>query len=850
MADDLPQYVSTAGVSVGPELDTSNMFNKYQQIFGDIEQTTRPIAQSLEEDIGREQGEVAGQNPGFQTGLGIGIASRAYNEAGLASNKLSILSDATQQVNNFKLEAMGLNPDGSKIPGTQGITQDSIENFNNQVKSYANGMLQTIPSANRQAFTSYLSGQSTIASSHLLTGLQKKQTIANNLNVVNEVNNNTQDILSKASSGSVVETMYAKNLMASTSQILDNEAIQNNFPLKQAERLQKQVKQSFMTGTILGNFNNIVSNHPDQALEYINNVRTNPEVINEFGEDGANAKASQLKAILNGRLQTQGVTASSIAQSTQALLMHSWSSPNSPVDQTAMQRITEHNMLTGNQANTEELQQEIPIAQKYGSYLQEYQNDPNPQDQDKIKNQVNNDILGLKYNNPLDLKTRKWAQQTLDQMNALDKKRFSDPVGYIQQTPGYQAIESNQASNVGVMKPLQDLQNQYILNYQHAQNIDPQQYKIMPQSDISTFDDTWKTANQAKRNNLINGLVQKYGQYVGLAIHQLQKSKNGPSGLLSYFNIATNPSTKGSLQAFSTAMSIPKKQAIEAFSKEKMTWNDAKQAIKQDAMPTISLFSKMHGYDPTQTEERLNTAAYYTSYLMDQNNETFNKATQDAADLIFNDHTNAGSFNGQQYAIPSADIYGNQIDPTNIPAMAKTYAIEKLHEGIQVDPAYPRNGLTEDEVPRSYDQDVRLHGYWTNTQGGLMLMNSLHRPVKDSSGEPIMMSWSDVQNPSSAPYSAFTMALDSTMRHIQQSIKNTGQEQTFNPNLIQEIALKHLENKSLFSGTPYPGENRKALQLIGQGLARDVSNRFTGAPDNLLDTNPFVLQRGSNASTN
>lgn len=845
MPDPLPRYTASAGVSVGPQIDTSEMYNSYMKIFNDIDQVAKPIATNLADQQAKAQGELAGQNPGFKSGPIIGRESAIYNQSALASNKMTITANAIQNINSMKQKALGINPDGTPIKDENGnpvgVSPESIEQFNNELKAHTQSVLETAPNENRAYFKQFMALKSTNAAASLLQAYHKRVGIESTFNLMDSNSTNMSQVLDAISENTHKSLATASKLMTTNRQSLESAAISNGVSPKFVERIQNQNMQSVYEQHVKTGFNTILSKPltdkyklQDQLKEiqdYQNNIRQSSASQTLLGDSKTNTLINNLKTIEKQRFANQGAMSVSHANLGKNLMMQSFKNPNQQLDPKQLAQYQSQSAISGKPEDYNNLLKESAIAQEAGSYVQNALSG-DPRNIGMTLSQLEGKDASLKYRDNDDSARHSWYQEGIRKIKQLQDQYKRNPVDFIKQTPGYQSTVKNENETAGVMNP--NAESDYIKNYQIAHGVDPHQVKIWDSNQLQSNTTAYKTANPVQRTNLINGWVNEYGNDVGLVFNQIENQPNGPKGLMTLYNNSVNPDTRSDVQTLNEAFAIPRKQAQQVFTDSGTKWPSAKNDIKQDAQKTLDLFSKQSTYDPVQVDHQLDLAASVASYLMGTKGMSYSAAIQKASDLIFNDHVNPGSFNGNSFAIPKYDIKGQPVDPTRIGPMLKTITLNKLRGGLMTDNQFPRNGLDEDMANQAYMNDTRLNGYWANTQGGFVFMNSLNRQVKDKNGNPITLKISDYQNPTSDQNKALNLEISKVISNVPKSVIPIMVKIGETSNT--DFALKYINNQQLFEGDSYFGRQKKILQLIAEGYDKKFKSK---------DVTPSSLLQGS-----
>lgn len=766
MADEVPKYISTAGVSVGPELDTSGIFNQYSQIFGDIEKATRPVAQSLGDQIAKQQGDLAGQVPGFKPGPSIGEASNIYNEAGLASNKLQSMSDADNTIQSFKMQAMGVNPDGSLVKdqhgNATGLTTNSLGEFNEKMKAYSAGMFQTVPAENRQTMQYYLSSQMTMAQTSLLTQLKTKQDNENNFNVLMNNSNAQTDIdktMALASNTSDptqrdILIKSAKFKLADLNNTFKQAVTGTNMPLSVAESyITNNKKQFYQSSDLL-----MASNMPSaEATKYANFILTEPHHMAILGTGGTFTVSNQIKAQVASRLQAEGVTEKQVGEYEKNL--HDIALQGRDPMQVApdiYQKVASYNDSKGRSADNETLKQHLEIDKATASMMQlanvvPYKN-LNDERMKLVEMQKNIDPTDPNY-------SYKYTslQHNITNYDNIEKLRTNDSGSWAIQTPGYQAaLQQHIQDPKG--HPQSTLDN-YVYNVQKADGKSDSEIRMLPNSTASSVASQLKSFSMAHDYTSYTNLLQQYAQnpmYSKIIYHDIQRAGKMNENLDLIHDIASNPATANNVQGYLAAQLADVgdqgyfKGLTNNNTGNKLT--DIKNGMGTqnighgDTVDSIEKVMQDQGFLNTDLDSMKVNAAKYSFYLQKSEKMNSNDANTQAAQTVFGHLSGINTFNGSDYSVLNADLMGNPID-NDMTKSAIWYKTNALLTGNNI------------ETPKGVDQrsyqiyvrsKIRVRN---NSVDGLNITNGQGDTLRslDEKGQPVdaHISYGELSDPNS-----------------------------------------------------------------------------------------------------
>jgi hypothetical protein len=763
-----PRYVSSSGVSAGPVEDTSGIYNSYVDIFDGIQKATMPIAKSIAFEQAKEQGEIAGENPGFKTAPSIGVASRAFNQAGLAANKMAITTDAAQQLQSFRNNALGINPDGSRIPGHDGITPTSIREYNADVAGFAEGQFKTIPAENRSYFKHMLAMKSTVDQTHLQTLLKKKQDRIGAVELSDANQTNNLQINELLSQGGVVSDEAAKQLLGVQTDNINKLMASGAITPTYAQSLKKANNKNFITYNHISNYNHLLSTDPEEAGKYLDRVQLDPTVNTMLGTRGANALHSEMKGMAEARLRAEGATAQQMSQMSATLVDAAYN--GKPIDQAMNQRVHEYNVVHNRGGNNEILETNIQGAQYAGSLAR--QADTIPLSQAK-EHQDSIDLLisSIKGTNPGD---QHYKQQLTTASKDFRKKilaRQTDAQSWVEQTAQYRNMQVKVASDPKnySQKDLDGLS----LNLQRLDGHDESTFKLLSNKDANTWSKRFRGAGQEETINIINSLKERYGVNLPVVLSNIDSVKGFNEQLSSIYTLANNPETSADVADVMQSMNSKPSQFSNHLTNinkgsslsNKVSMASIKESIRKEAAPSIDAYTSQGLYRTNEVDQTLTTAAHYLLYSNEKSNKNAisDSEYKNAADLFFNHHQTTSSFNGKTYAIPRTDVMGTNIDPSIVRAAMNIKGQKVLDPNSQLEipkDIIDRYGEHVGAERYRIDLETNMH-FLNNGKQGYMAFDGHGNPVRFHDtlrkgpeigqfvSRPLTIDFSEVTNPGS-----------------------------------------------------------------------------------------------------
>lgn len=785
---ELPRFTANASVQPGPLADESQMYESYARMFGKIAEDTQPIAQSFLDQYARERGAQAGTAENFEPGIAIGEAGKEFQETALSVNKYTTGADVLNHLTQFHNKAMA------------NVSDDSIQEFNANVQGYAQGVLKTVPAQNRAYITQLLSYKATKAQSSLMTQLRHKQNINANLEFGDQTEtylNNMNDDIQRGN------LMGATKTSAGYLQHVDQLALSGAITPEKAEQTKRQFHQDYVHFSAQSHVAAILNDdklNPEQKMDSFNNFvdgyRDDPKVnsvftpaqihsqINGFKEQVQN-KYNQVGAskaqnhllennILEGALRGQQPNQTQLSMVLSGMM---------PDEATIFNNKQQTYQAVGSQLG---LMKSAPLAlsREQIEYNNAHPKNPVMTVSDHL-DQMESQLAGIDYTKPNASIEAEALGKGIKMARQIANDRFNDKAKYIQQSPGYQNLVSQL-----VIDPehhnMQEL-GQYIVNQQKLDGIAPSQMQIMANNDAQNYARQFSTLGQAQKIQLANQIAELYGPNAGIAFQNIERQGKLNMDLGALYAVANNAQTQSNTDGLMASMSVPHIKLNQMMKDSGFKPENIRQGVMSKMSATMGVFMNQSHMPKTAFDKPIATATNYAMYLISQDVAP-DKAEQQAADAVFNQHYNNGTFNGVMYAIPVSDSYNNSIDPTDTKIALKLAAENAFTKKFAVNPNYPNAGLTDDARAKQYHDDVEAKGYWVNKG------NQGYQYV-DEYGAPVMVQEKDpktgkmINSPVIVNYSDLSNAGSPLMQQVNQEVANVSNTAT-KKNIFGATVLK------------------------------------------------------------
>lgn len=718
MSRELPEFENTSGIQPGPLLDTTNIYAKYSTMLNALKETTTPIAQSLSDQQAERVGQQAGQNPSFQPTLSIGRSSQIYNEAGLAANKVALTSQAIQDVQKMQWTAMGRNPDGTLNPDSQGITNQSIQNFQNNIAAYSEGKLQTIPLENRNYFTQLMAAHATDAESHLASLYNsriKAQTTVDMANAARSYQTAINQGLSSNNPMAQAKSLaLSHEFTANVNQLAQADFLDPSF----ANSLTKNMQKNTLGYTYLSTYNHMLSQNIQNAEKYRSTILASPQANSELGTSGVKALNSQMIAMKNSQFQALGLKHAQYT--TLVSNLHKQMSLTGQVDPAQLQQAHNYAALTNNISSYNQLQNELDIDKEVYGYNQEALTGP----RDKLMD-LQNTIQNLSHTVPLNDPNYNYKVNAYNNAGKLlantIKKRLDDGGAWAQQLPSYQTALALHTSNP-VEYPQSYLDNT-IINSQKADNAPPSSWKVQS---IHQSQEDGKLYNSLAPSDRVNQINEWYAMdptYAEMRLREIQKYGQVKDNLSAIHQLYNDPQYSALAPNLVQSMMVP-----SDYYTQPNAGMDSLKTLQANILSAAQQVKNAYidqGLSGPQFEKMLTTAANFAFYQEKTNNVDSKIAQQQALSLLTSPQS-VHSYNTKSYLIFNKDSTGQPIDPTLVQAGIQYYTNKILNSDDLIIP----KGMNREAVQIQLAHSIRvknngIDGYeLTDAQGNPLYLRN------------------------------------------------------------------------------------------------------------------------------
>jgi|GEM_PF-6799579 len=407
-------------------------------------------------------------------------------------------------------------------------------------------------------------------------------------------------------------------------------------------------------------------------------------------------------------------------------------------------------------------QQQSENALTYHSIMTEVNNSSPMQAQD-ILNDLHSDMQ-KSINNPGEYINKQELLQKVEKTYNAQQEQFKkDPASIVEQSPQFAgAVREAAASTTDTFGntvssgvTTTDLDQTKINMYQQR-GLPRSEWRILPNKEASAFvssvqDLPLSSADPAQPSQLneINKLLAQHPDTQKMVLADLHKA-----GL----PIATN-----------LFMNLPDTASASQMQNVSNAWSKAGKSLPLPAGITQSLLITSLQTDPTwkSYSESLGSTASVQDIKNVQNEAyllaryystpegggmTESTAISTATKTLFGNVYNFGSQNGSEYRIPK------QLNEQAVESTAKSTFNNLLSQNVSgkvkfvIPPSYESqlNGLTPQQQQSAYASTLSSSARWVNAQdnSGLVLIDQNGVPVKEAvSGQPVMASWAELNDP-------------------------------------------------------------------------------------------------------
>lgn len=756
---DLPGYQSTAQVLPGPLVDSSPIFDGYQRLTNQIEENTRPAAINFQEQQQAKAGTIAGQKPGFHTISSIGASSKAYNKAGLIAQKQMDTANVLQKLNEFHGESVE-NLDDKGVP--QGITQDSVNGYNEKVEAYANQLMSQTAPENRLYIKNIIATTATGYHSKLISSLNKKQMDQASVQFVDSHSVLTANMQKANREGN----FDLGNKLYAQSKIQISDGVDHmGITTKAAQHFNIQDRQSHMLSMAQG----VVANRLNAPLtplssevslqvkqqnvkDYIKSMRTNTDFLSAFNTPFEQERAvSVLKNQANQYFQKDKVSKqalgedlkASISQAVFTGISHSKTSL-AVLDKLppAMQSIHQAKLnMAAYLGQQIKLAQNIPVDQ-LGHLHKRYEE--------------HKATLDFK-NNPIEANAQNEVLNTYDkQLTQTISDRINDPIKALNKNESYLKDKAAIINNPGQHpNPSNDISN-LKLQYLKAQHYSQGSNQL---ADKDTRADWIRGIKGKSAQDQISFMKSEIIPYVGsnpehieMAITNMQKQDHSfDQNPYILMKASLNPESSQHLTMMGNAFNQSIAESLKNQSRDvPYTPNDIKQKIATEASPYMNALIDQ-GISRTYLSKYYKSMGQIAAYGVSQSLD-IDDATKTAVSIVIGKNvSNMESLNGASFIVPKYEANGNKINSSEMRSKI-TYAFYKnLNNSIKVPEDFDP-GVSGKTRKMSYASQTTNTGQVINVAGGYKFRDGTNKGnilVNDKTNKPIYISNKELLDPTS-----------------------------------------------------------------------------------------------------
>jgi hypothetical protein len=294
----LPRFTAQGQVQQGGISEASAGAQSLTQLGQRLQQFGSQQLIRTQAQAGQEKGEMAGLDPNFRPERFGGIATQAYNQAALATNRAMMSTDAILGTQKNKFEAQQASPDAN--------VQAQV--FNQLQSQYATQMINQAPQSNKaiiQNVLTHQTGQSMLEfQQHALKQNQIKMdmqaiqvdntTRSAELHQISQINWNAEPELVNQ------QVAAAGQYLKQRTDAITLRRIGNQLGREEAASMIKHANDEFNESIIRSQFLATVKSDPQKAADFINFVRDPNAPAKGFGNTQSflNSYSPKQRAIL------------------------------------------------------------------------------------------------------------------------------------------------------------------------------------------------------------------------------------------------------------------------------------------------------------------------------------------------------------------------------------------------------------------------------------------------------------------------------------------------------------------------------------------------------------------------
>lgn len=701
-------------------------YQRVSQALNSFNQNLASVGKGIAETKAKEAGELAGRDPNFEPSMPITGPDRIFREAAIQTNRVMVSTDIAQNVERIKADVL--------TPGR--LNTGSVEEFNKISSGYAEGVLQGVPSYNREYAEDVLKNT-------LFSAEQDVQ------NKVFQLNHNELNAKFRTYS---LETARQIDLLAGQGRYEEAEKLKQEYYAANASALASgQITPEFASAALdgirydsrtsgyLGEYSRRYSEDPKEANEWAKSILNQDNemtivekmaLLNKFGEYESVAKISK------------GVETFEIKQAQKNVLdsMEAGATLSSMTDAIAK-------IKAANPKDYDEFWNKAQESDYIGSLVR----------QGKFTSQAGRKAI-LDYLKDIEgqppevagVKARAY-KAVESQFNKLDRDLNADPAAYAQSAPQYKS----ELEKRDLKDPDAD-PDSVSLEIQRQLLVPKDKRSILGAAEAGEFVNRISGLRVNEQFAALTELLDSHPKTSDIVLRDLEKA-GMPFASELLIRISQNPLTVGESAMVMQAMSADLKELEAAAAPDEVKKTELKNKITEEIYTALGASFRYDNLDRTKVINKYSDAIYRLALYAGQKTGNTKEALKKAVDIVIDKQFDFFRYNGELSFTGLEDIPvgGTSIlrVPKGMPRGPVLDGATRLfksitHEKLRVPPSYLRV-RTPEEAQEDYKADLFDNGHVT-TRGdnqGLILIDAYGNPVLKENGSRFEVDYDTLVNP-------------------------------------------------------------------------------------------------------
>jgi polyhydroxyalkanoate synthesis regulator phasin len=744
----IPHYTSTANVQPGPLVDASPIYNALASVFGNVAKTANNALQQRANVAAQDQGFEAGMAPNFKPSDSMGEAAQVYNQAGLQAQKLTLGAEIGSKVNDLYNEA------------SQNLSEGSIATYNAALQGYGQSILNNTPAQNKPYIQALLLQHGTQGAQRLQTELVNRNKIfayGQGMQTLQSWQTQAENAAANGNQGAATAYYTQAQKMA------DSLVAGGMMPKGAYASLQVQGKKQLLTADVIGQYQTAANQGKGQ--DFIQSFLSSKAYDAVLSPMDKESLINRMKTIEKTKLQAAGITNETISNLKKNVVFQAQNGQTP-----SAQDIATINAYDPD--NSQNLANDISLGSYTHSLVQNGISSTIGDMQATVKelNTVSPDELQGDNALKISLAKKAAAQQIQQYITQFPK----DPMGTLQSNPNYKQMTQSaiqdtltpdgqtavnqfvqngpiaiptSADGVAAVQNYIQKSAPAILSLQKYQGIDPTKMSLISNAQAAQIVSQVRSLPAAQQVQTLNNLQQVYGQYSQYVFPKLvEQGLPQASNLL--VAMQNNPQSVGMIPAAMQAFSTPTNQLQKALP-DGVKSTDILTQVKSNLGDYINSLQGYNGLSASLIDNTYKQVNQLALQLVAQG-EAPNKAAQDAASALINNHYQFSTFNGHTYRVPY-NVDKNLVNQAT-GYMKNLVAVNGINSIKVPTYFYPDLQQNDPELRKNlYLQESVAQGYVvTNSDdSGLTFVDRYGAPVTTANNQRISVSFSDIANPSS-----------------------------------------------------------------------------------------------------